>query len=984
MIVTFYSYKGGVGRSMAVANTALLLAQRGLRVLVVDWDLEAPGIERYFSCFSVESLGTGLMGLLTDTVSGNLYDYQSYLWKIKVDNGIYLNLLPSGKEDNPNYTNQLEKFDWQCFFSNNGGSVLEKIRQQWLENFDFVLIDSRTGLSDSGGICTIFFPDVVVAMFTANHQSLYGIRDVLRLAQRARQNLAYDRMPLTILPLPSRFGTRAEFKESQEWINRFEEAMEEFFEDWLPKTVRPREVLERLKVPQIDYFGFGEKLAVVEQGVNDPEGMGFVYDKIATILAANFQNVGDIVGIRADPTLVLPSKKMENKVKFETGYEYDVFVSYSRGTTVGSEIIRESLKCLKDWYQSLYGKELEIFYDVTELSIGGGFNSDLMVPLLRSRMLLVFATPRYFANSINIAEWNAFDSKSKRFKLPLILPILVSGKLSDVPKQFKQSKWLDLASESITGYNNRDKFGLQISLKKVAERFHDILEKVPSFDSKFDEVITDGKLLMAWAKNEVKTGNIGSIDTPNSARWLFKKGLEADPTNVPVIIAWATTESNNNNLGDVHSEFTARWLFKLATTMDNSSALIRHTWALAETKMMNFGAIDEEYSARWLFNIASQMDPNNPKILHSWAQVETKAGNYGDYESPSTARWLFKRAFEADSKNALLILSWAIAEGNQGFIGDIATMYSARWLFNRASQLDPKNVQIWQAWAVLESRYDSALASIRRAEILKEMGKYPDALAAYHNTIIDFPDSVVARTGLAELLKDMGKYQEALIAYEEIIYQFPDSSVAHTGRAEVLIETGNYEEALLGYKNTLERFPNNIVARTGLAGVLKEMGKYADALIAYQSTIDCFPDDVIAKVGRADVLKAMGRYEESLAAYLEIIKCFPLNVIARCGRAEVLRMIGRYAEALAAYEETSEGIRDNVMALCGRAEVLKEMGNCSAALAAYNEIVERFPNNVWAHSRRDGILQEMQKGLCIIAQGEITAGKPEDDSSQEF
>src|ERR1700733_3452447 len=47
-ICTFYSYKGGVGRSMALANVAVLLSQWGSRVLVVDWDLEAPGIERYF------------------------------------------------------------------------------------------------------------------------------------------------------------------------------------------------------------------------------------------------------------------------------------------------------------------------------------------------------------------------------------------------------------------------------------------------------------------------------------------------------------------------------------------------------------------------------------------------------------------------------------------------------------------------------------------------------------------------------------------------------------------------------------------------------------------------------------------------------------------------------------------------------------------------------------------------------------------------
>src|SRR5262252_1220498 len=48
LVCTFYSYKGGVGRSMALANVAVLLARWGQRVLVIDWDLEAPGLERFF------------------------------------------------------------------------------------------------------------------------------------------------------------------------------------------------------------------------------------------------------------------------------------------------------------------------------------------------------------------------------------------------------------------------------------------------------------------------------------------------------------------------------------------------------------------------------------------------------------------------------------------------------------------------------------------------------------------------------------------------------------------------------------------------------------------------------------------------------------------------------------------------------------------------------------------------------------------------
>src|SRR5262245_37355345 len=56
MICTFYSFKGGVGRSMTLANIAEQFYSDGLSVLIVDFDLEAPGLERYFA----DRLPTGL------------------------------------------------------------------------------------------------------------------------------------------------------------------------------------------------------------------------------------------------------------------------------------------------------------------------------------------------------------------------------------------------------------------------------------------------------------------------------------------------------------------------------------------------------------------------------------------------------------------------------------------------------------------------------------------------------------------------------------------------------------------------------------------------------------------------------------------------------------------------------------------------------------------------------------------------------------
>ena len=53
-IITFYSYKGGTGRSMAVSNVAWILASNGYDVLLIDCDLEAPGLYRYLRPFLID------------------------------------------------------------------------------------------------------------------------------------------------------------------------------------------------------------------------------------------------------------------------------------------------------------------------------------------------------------------------------------------------------------------------------------------------------------------------------------------------------------------------------------------------------------------------------------------------------------------------------------------------------------------------------------------------------------------------------------------------------------------------------------------------------------------------------------------------------------------------------------------------------------------------------------------------------------------
>jgi MinD-like ATPase involved in chromosome partitioning or flagellar assembly len=404
-IVTFYSYKGGVGRSMALANIAYLLAKRGLKVLVVDWDLEAPGIERYFSYFEMSAGGPGLMRLLVTAKENNQADYRAFTCSVASETPQPITLLTSGREQDEEYSRSLESFDWSDFFAAGGGEFIERLRDAWRADFDIVLIDSRTGLSDSGGVCTIQLPDAVVAIFTANYQSLYGVRDVLRLAQKARQRLAHDRMPLSVLPLPSRWGIQ-EFQETQVWLDRSVDAVQEFFADWLPRPIKPRQVLEAIKVPHSSYFSFGERLAAVEQSTTDPQGVGFSYARVAAFLASRFGDITALIGSdaveqanREEPVAVEPAPN-----PLAAAADIDVLVSFEKSSFDWTELLVIELRRT---LSLRLGRPVNIFFDTHELELGASVQQ-LAEALQRSRVLLQVLTPRFSTSKFADFEYREF------------------------------------------------------------------------------------------------------------------------------------------------------------------------------------------------------------------------------------------------------------------------------------------------------------------------------------------------------------------------------------------------------------------------------------------------------------------------------------------------------------------------------------------------------------------------------------------------
>ena len=232
-IITFYSFKGGVGRTMALANVAFLAAMSGKRVLVMDWDLEAPGLAYYFRTMLDAPIARKLRdapGMLDIVCEWNdaqklagddIESYKVYVAKVQDGSQFasYVCDLPLTGDPNdtgllhyvgaggtkiatsgsPAYEQVLAEFSWANFFdSTRGGILLEALRSWAKATYDYILIDSRTGLADVAGICTMQMPDEVALCFVLNRQNIEGVAKVAR-AIRARRGDA-----ITLYPVPMR------------------------------------------------------------------------------------------------------------------------------------------------------------------------------------------------------------------------------------------------------------------------------------------------------------------------------------------------------------------------------------------------------------------------------------------------------------------------------------------------------------------------------------------------------------------------------------------------------------------------------------------------------------------------------------------------------------------------------------------------------------------------------------------------------------
>lgn len=235
MIISFYSYKGGVGRSQLCANTAAYLCYvKNKKVLLWDWDFEAPGLHYFFDKTNkdIKNIGTiellesysSLMRTSTSDITEGDYPFfhkDSILSLKKSKKEGKIDLIPGGNY-NENFIFKINTFNWFEFYELLDGKVYIEYLKEWIKNlgYDYVLIDSRTGINDYSGICNVQLPDTNIVIMAANEQNVSGCKQVIEQILNSEYTKKGFREPY-IFPILSRINVNN--PDFQKWSDRFVE-----------------------------------------------------------------------------------------------------------------------------------------------------------------------------------------------------------------------------------------------------------------------------------------------------------------------------------------------------------------------------------------------------------------------------------------------------------------------------------------------------------------------------------------------------------------------------------------------------------------------------------------------------------------------------------------------------------------------------------------------------------------------------------------
>lgn len=220
--VSFYSFKGGVGRTTTLAYTAHFLANKGYRVVAVDFDLEAPGLNGYLEPFKEIKDQPGLVDFLFSHQNGlnDSLKITECIRPISIKGKGDFFYIPAGNIS-PQYVHLLSQIDFQRYYrlqDNPLHRLVEEIEKELRP--DVVLIDSRTGLADWNAPFLFEMSDMIIFFFFPHPQTKPGFDLTMQGILNRKNFRGYTpEFRFIVAPVPGSDTQQKYLNRASDWID---------------------------------------------------------------------------------------------------------------------------------------------------------------------------------------------------------------------------------------------------------------------------------------------------------------------------------------------------------------------------------------------------------------------------------------------------------------------------------------------------------------------------------------------------------------------------------------------------------------------------------------------------------------------------------------------------------------------------------------------------------------------------------------------
>jgi MinD-like ATPase involved in chromosome partitioning or flagellar assembly len=251
-VISFYSFKGGTGRTTTTANVAAEIARRGGNVVAIDLDIDGPGLEivydvqpeikHYIQDYLKDPTAVGLKEIVFDLRKQAAFkQLPGELW-----------LIPANL-DVQSPVNASSDIVHDCI-----AALIASLRSSTSPKFDYCIIDSQSGYTDLSAI-VLDVSDHLFLLSKLSKQHIMG-------------TVAYDQF-LQHVKLQ---GLRLESDVIASLVARRSSSSDRrLYREYLEALNKELSHPILLEIPESDVLRWTEKVIVAKRTIHDPAALAF-------------------------------------------------------------------------------------------------------------------------------------------------------------------------------------------------------------------------------------------------------------------------------------------------------------------------------------------------------------------------------------------------------------------------------------------------------------------------------------------------------------------------------------------------------------------------------------------------------------------------------------------------------------------------------------------------------------------------------------